>query len=901
MLKALSLALLSLFTLPVLANTTDTSFKNTSNVVSLEGDEEDPSVLHGYTYTDNVTNKDIERIFDSKELAPTIDKIFFAPSGYVYTLSIADDQINEIMDQIVFVKGSLDYMTFTYKYGAYTSEFHSDTSVFWAEGDDHRSEMSERLRKDVNECQYNNGKNRILFKTDNITTAFDLYLRFEVGFVSIDPVTEVYQWWTFVFYSEVVKAEPFNEFDYVTPEVRYYESIGDDRNIKVGYSLIPGFFNQYDVTGSTKYNEYGWLTDTTTPYYYGTGDNDYFCDYKVYLIFFDTVTIGEFGYSGGIEMSFPSDPIKAKLKLEFTSGGHDYAFYSENFIISDPNLSITVDGENNRKSVEEDTSYRYTIGFDHFDHSKLTDFTLAVYAHIDRLIDDGKDVIYCYDKQLPEVGVDGVYYYIPSDHEIELHNQGKDEEIYNTTSEGTYYYWWTDEDDPTHQEYMATDDYRIINTYFTTLIPIYDEHGYLIDYDLSNVGISDEQMYDLLNYDISIPFVGRFDHFYVHLRAQAMNGYVFLERNLYSSLEVTNAKDTPEETINLNVPNSVNLLQGAGSIDVIASLSSYRDDLDYYFDYELSTDDVIEVTEGSDGLFTVKPIHSGVVDLTIIVESSEFAKITKTVNIRVLDAIYDVAKIQVPDRYFLVGQDIDVAVNIRGFTNIMNIDVTWKVTKKNGEELPSERIVSRGGGQMTIVNPENDNYTITAYYQDIELTSLTIEVRYIDLNSFLYTNIWWIILLTLSFVALIVVIIIFTKRSKTTVEHIERVYQVFCQCLSNDSLSKEELKRIKREITRCLHRCEDLNIDALNQYEKATRYLRKSLNDVKKLLNNYDKISLEDKNVMYETLDKDLAKALSVAKEIENAKALIENYHNQANKQNYEVLKKEKSDKDSKK
>ena len=44
---------------------------------------------------------------------------------------------------------------------------------------------------------------------------------------------------------------------------------------------------------------------------------------------------------------------------------------------------------------------------------------------------------------------------------------------------------------------------------------------------------------------------------------------------------------------------------------------------------------------------------------------------------------------------------------------------------------------------------------------------------------------------------------------------------------------------------------------------------------------------------MTERLDKDLAKALNVAKEIEAAKDLIEAYHTKANRQNYEVLKDE--------
>jgi hypothetical protein len=127
------------------------------------------------------------------------------------------------------------------------------------------------------------------------------------------------------------------------------------------------------------------------------------------------------------------------------------------------------------------------------------------------------------------------------------------------------------------------------------------------------------------------------------------------------------------------------------------------------------------------------------------------------------------------------------------------------------------------------------------------------------------------------------------------------VYQVFCQCLSDDKLTKEELIKIRKEITRCMHRCEDLNIDALNQYEKAIRYLRKSLFDTKQLINKYDTISITDRGVYTDQLDKDLAKALNVAKEIENAKDLIEQNHFNANRHNFEVLQGDKPNKENKK
>ena len=349
--------------------------------------------------------------------------------------------------------------------------------------------------------------------------------------------------------------------------------------------------------------------------------------------------------------------------------------------------------------------------------------------------------------------------------------------------------------------------------------------------------------------------------------------------------------DTTDDEIVLNVPDSINLLSSGDALDIIASVSNYDENIEYYFDYAVSKENIISINETEDGKLTVSPLNSGTVNLTVTVNYEPNHKLTKTISVRVLDAIYDVSSIQVPDEFHYAGKDLNCAINIRGFTGFQNLNVEWVVTNKKGEVLPEEQVVDNGDATITIVAPDSDDYTISASYDGIQLDTVIVKVRYVDMNKFLRINIWWIFLITMGFVALLIFLKTIMRRSKTTVENIERVYQVYCQCLSDDKLTKEELMTIKKAITKCLHRCEDLNIDALNQYEKATRYLRKSLFDVKTLIDNYDTTSPADRGVYTDRLDKDLSKALNVAKEIENAKGLIENYHTQANRQNFEVLK----------
>jgi hypothetical protein len=338
------------------------------------------------------------------------------------------------------------------------------------------------------------------------------------------------------------------------------------------------------------------------------------------------------------------------------------------------------------------------------------------------------------------------------------------------------------------------------------------------------------------------------------------------------------------------LPDEINLLNGGDKIELVPYVPSHEEGIRYYYDYEIDKDGVVEVSEGEDGHITLTTLNPGLINVTFYIECELCPTISKTISVRVLDAIYDVAKITVSDEFHYAGKDLEAYLSIRGFTKIQNINVSWTVTDKAGKEIEKSKLLINRDASLVVKETESTDYTFTAFYEGVKLDELTVQVRYVDMNKFLRTNIWWIFLITISFVALLLFLKFLLNRSKTTVENIERVYQVFCQCLSDDKLTKEELIKIRKEITRCMHRCEDLNIDALNQYEKATRYLRKSLFDVKALIRDYDTTTPADRGVYTDRLDKDLAKALNVAKEIENAKGLIESYHVNANRHNFESL-----------
>lgn len=479
------------------------------------------------------------------------------------------------------------------------------------------------------------------------------------------------------------------------------------------------------------------------------------------------------------------------------------------------------------------------------------------------------------ERPLPTVGDPNAIYYLASSEEVLLHQEGRDEEFLDKPADGQYVEW-----DDTAKSYV---EFRGIN---------------LFKFDSSEYEGEETDYVSLASKTAKIDFVGEWyialdviaettmGGCYFHSALQRLDVSIRDKTGDYIVLKTADSGET--------LPDEINLLNGADKIEIAPYVPSHEEGVKYYYDYEIEKEGIIEINEGEDGHITLATLNPGLTSITFYIDCELFSTISKTISVRVLDTIYDVSKISVSDEFHYAGKDLTAYLSIRGFTKIQNISIDWTVTDKAGKEVDKNKLVVNGDASITIKEADSTDYTFTAFYEGVKLDELTVQVRYVDMNKFLRSNIWWIFLITISFIALLFFLRFITRRSKTTVENIERVYQVFYQCFSDDKLSKEELTRIKREIGRCLRRCEDLNIDALNQYEKATRYLRKSLMDVRVLLKNFDSFSIEERGVRTAQLDKDLAKALNVAKEIENAKTLIESYHTQANRHNFESIAKEK-------
>ena len=838
-------------------------FFGVSNIINIYADSTEGEETKEYEYED-IKNEDynkIVRTYKTNELIAKVEKRFCAPSGYEFVLSLTKEQAEAIASEAEKVGG-------TYKYDSISFYYHISGSKIWVDLRSTQYSYASFSKEQYVDFLLDSINGFTLFKVEELKVETTITLEYYI-YVITEGDNPSYE---FTFISDPIVIEPYDEYDFIDFSVSYYQDDGrDDRRINLRANPIEGFFYETYLPNFGHYGNYnsGFHTDTVTTLDWMTdefGNNAIEADYEIDFLINDTVPVTGANANGQLEMTYPDEPFPIRARMTFTSGGKKYTFYSKSVLLSNPDLKMTIDGYDNRDTITKNTIHRFRHDFADCFPDNFS-FTASTYFQ-PLLLDDKESGHYLFETgQLPETGIEGDFYYVPTEEEIERYKKG--EEIYpDEIAHGSYYTW--------NKEEKKFDDY----------------YGFSFDSTTSIYADEEVKLYT----DLSIPYSGKWSFY-----NSAYFGYdIVMGMIQYQDYNILNVID-PSETkdyISVNVPDNVNVVQNEGEFEIISDVqTSFNIKPEYYYSYSLSKEGIVTIKELDNGELEVIPIGVGVVDLTIECESALFSKITKTIKIRSLDSIYNIAKLTVPDEFHYAGKDLTVSVDIRGFTKFQNLDIEWTVLDKKGNPVDPSKYQDNGDGTITFLKAEKNDYKITASYQGIELDTINVQVRKINVNKLIRQNIWWIFLITIGFVFIILFLKNMLKRGKTTVESIERVYSVYCDCLSDDKLTLAELKKINKEIKKCLHRCEDLNIEALNQYEKSIRYLRKSSNDAKSLLNEWENITPEDKSVYCERLNADLSKALNVAKEIETAKQISEEYHHNANRKNFETIEEDKSKK----
>ena len=864
MFKSLLLSALSMMVMtPTAMSISDPSVQQ--SVVS------EDETLHGYTYH-AYTEGDKHIIeYDSHELGPKTNQLFVAPNGYSYKMTIDEAMCTEIAEQMQFQGDDLQGILISRGYllnGLHIKKDQEEV-MFYLDGTIEM--MAYAIGYVVNGVDE---KGYEYLKLDDVQTSVTLNAVIDLK-IKDNIILR--------FVGHDVDINPITGSDFLDFKVHYTSNPRVKAHVQFTCDVDPTFFYE----GPEIYNEFGFETDTKIPHKDDVkGEDGWYCSYELSLLLNDTFNLGELpthnSTAYGIDVIVPDRPTTFKARLSFTAGGVDYVYYSKPVELNIFTMPVSIDGYSDRSSVQRGAEYEFEIDHSMIEYTQFNLLQLSLVAMPVRLMDDTLGHELYGDKTLPDVGQDGHYYYEPSQKEKDLYDQGKMDELAEMPFDGTYLIW-----DKDSQSYINFDSIEFLK--------------YSLDKPECEALTADE--YEaMFKTKQSLPYAGKwyfstiFTAYFTHRFGTSSSTIYFQDES--QTLDVIDA--TPEDldvNISLNVPNAFNMVKNAGQIQIEPSLTKEFEEKSFYYEWSMSKSGIVEISETADlydGVITVNPINAGTVTLTVKCESQYFTEIKQEITIHVLDSVYGNAKLVIPNEFHYSGQDLTAFIDIRGVTDFINLNIDWEVTDKNGNPLDETKYTVNKNASLTLKSPSSNDYTIKAFFEGVEVGSVSFEVRKVNMNLFLAHNIWWIILITAGFVVLLIFINKLTKRGKTTVQFIERVYDVFSNCLADEKLTKFELKKIKSELSRCINRVEDLNIDSFNQYEKVLRYLKKSSFDAKKLFNEWESLPESDRSVYIERLDKDLSKALMVAKEIENARQIIDEYHANANKHNFEVLKEEK-------
>lgn len=337
----------------------------------------------------------------------------------------------------------------------------------------------------------------------------------------------------------------------------------------------------------------------------------------------------------------------------------------------------------------------------------------------------------------------------------------------------------------------------------------------------------------------------------------------------------------------------IDCIAGGGAIDVSANIASdvLNDGEVPTFVWNVSRLNVVELVAEKNRV-KILPIGSGVVTVTVTCSALAFDGITKSIVINVIDDIYSVSSIAAVDEFHYSGKDLVVWLSVDKYNNIVNFAPEWRVVDKDGEDVP---YINNGDMTITVLSPKQNDYKVTALYNGIEIDSKIIEVRTVNVDKFVRSNIVWIVLITLGFMIVVLFLKSVLEKKGSLVAKIDKTYKKFEKTDRNSSDIDKKLKGIKLSILTDIDYAKNLNMNALNEYEKTIRYLGKSLADIKELSREKNKLNSQEFSDLYNKLDKDLSKALAVAKEIEDAKNLAEENSLKANKNNIAEAEKTKT------
>ena len=347
-----------------------------------------------------------------------------------------------------------------------------------------------------------------------------------------------------------------------------------------------------------------------------------------------------------------------------------------------------------------------------------------------------------------------------------------------------------------------------------------------------------------------------------------------------------------DQALTLNVDERIDLVAGANKINLEAVIAN--DILNGgeipTFTWELSRLNVLDI-ETDYNKAIINPIGGGVVSINVTCTGQNFEPITKTIIVNVIDDIYSITTLAIPDEFHYSNQNITIGLNFDKYNNIVNFEPSWSVVDKNGNEIP---FIDNHNLSITIENPLENDYTISVLFNGIEIDTQTIQVRDINVDAFIQQNIIWIAIVTVAFAGLIIFLKYLLEKRGSIVTKIENTNKKFASIDINSPNIVKQLGKIRLSILADIDFAKNLNMNALNEYEKTIQYLAKSLSEIKFLMKNKGKVEQQLYIESFERLAHNLARALETIKEIEEAKQNSLKNSYMANENNIVKIKEEK-------
>ena len=312
------------------------------------------------------------RYYDTTEVVPTIEEHFWAPSGYKYDLNMSSEQIDLLLDLGEEVGMDYSYVDIILYFIKFGMEVLIDSFMWDFDG---RATCKAWIDDKINNLEP-------FYEVKESPVETDVSIIMEFFFICEEYVTE-YNSYTYRFEGDVLILKPFDPASCIDYYVQYYEEPDrGERRIDVICDPIDGFFNEPPYN-----NPYGFVTDETMQ---RMSHNEMIegAKFEFRLYAYETIQIGKMGV-GNIEMSYPSHPLPVKLKLTFVSGGEEYSYWSNEFIIGDPGFRVTIDGYMDRTSVLKNSTHFYGVNFNNYNECENLDFQVSATAMPNRLVGGG--------------------------------------------------------------------------------------------------------------------------------------------------------------------------------------------------------------------------------------------------------------------------------------------------------------------------------------------------------------------------------------------------------------------------------------------------------------------------------------------------------------------------------